>query len=57
MLKDAARVTAGQSLLLYAAAGGMGNAVIDLARAWGLSVIGVVGTTRCGSRRSWARIP
>jgi NADPH:quinone reductase len=42
MLKDAAKVTAGQSLLLYAAAGGMGNAVIDLARAWGLSVIGVV---------------
>jgi NADPH2:quinone reductase len=44
MLKDAARVMAGQSLLLYAAAGGMGNAVIDLARAWGLSVIGVVGS-------------
>jgi NADPH2:quinone reductase len=42
MLKDAAKVTAGQTLLLYAAAGGMGNAVIDLARAWGLSVIGVV---------------
>jgi len=42
MLKDAAKVASGQSLLLYAAAGGMGNAVIDLARAWGLSVIGVV---------------
>ncbi len=44
MLKDAARVQKGQSLLLYAAAGGMGNAVIDLCRAWGLSVIGVVGS-------------
>jgi NADPH2:quinone reductase len=43
MLKDAAKVAAGQTLLLYAAAGGMGNAVIDLARAWGLSVIGVAG--------------
>ena len=42
MLKDAAKVAKGESLLLYAAAGGMGNAVIDLARAWGLSVIGVV---------------
>ena len=44
MLRDAGRVMAGQSLLVYAAAGGMGNAVIDLARAWGLSVIGVVGS-------------
>src|SRR5579885_2182179 len=42
MLKDAAKVAAGQTLLLHAAAGGMGNAVIDLARAWGVSVIGVV---------------
>ncbi len=42
MLKDAAKVASGASLLLYAAAGGMGNAVIDLARAWGLTVIGVV---------------
>lgn len=44
MLKDAARVATRQSLLLYAAAGGMGNAVIDLARIMGLSVIGVVGS-------------
>ncbi|HUZ73296.1 MAG TPA: zinc-dependent alcohol dehydrogenase family protein [Stellaceae bacterium] len=44
MLKDAAKVTSGASLLLYAAAGGMGNAVIDLARAWDLTVVGVVST-------------
>jgi NADPH:quinone reductase len=42
MLKDAAKVGRGASLLLHAAAGGMGNAVIDLARAWGVTVLGVV---------------
>lgn len=43
LLRDAARVTAGQSILISAAAGGMGNALIDLARAWGLTAItGVV---------------
>ncbi|HUK60594.1 MAG TPA: zinc-dependent alcohol dehydrogenase family protein [Stellaceae bacterium] len=42
LLRDAARVRKGDRLLLYAAAGGMGNAIIDLARAWGLEVIGVV---------------
>lgn len=42
MLRDAARVTKGQTILIYAAAGGMGNALIDLSLAWGLSVIGVV---------------
>jgi NADPH:quinone reductase len=42
MLKDAARVAAGNNILVYAAAGGMGNAIIDLGRAWGLTIIGVV---------------
>jgi NADPH2:quinone reductase len=42
MLRDGARVAAGQTILVYAAAGGMGNALIDLCRAWGLTVLGVV---------------
>jgi NADPH:quinone reductase len=41
---DAVRLTAGQSVLVYAAAGGMGNALIDLAKAARLTVIGVVGS-------------
>ena len=32
----------GQTVLIYAAAGGMGNALIDLAKAAELKVIGVV---------------
>jgi len=43
MFNDAVRPQAGQSVLIYAAAGGMGNALIDLAKMAGLSVIGVVG--------------
>src|SRR5262249_5203633 len=34
----------GETVLIYAAAGGMGNALIDFARAAGLVVIGVVGS-------------
>ncbi len=39
---DAVRPQRGQSLLIYAAAGGMGNALIDLAKAASLVIIGVV---------------
>jgi NADPH2:quinone reductase len=42
LLNDAVRPRPGQSVLIYAAAGGMGNALIDLAKAAGLVVIGVV---------------
>ena len=49
MLVDALRATKGQSLLVYAAAGGMGNAIIDLAKAMGLSVIGVVSSAEKAS--------
>ncbi len=42
IFKDATRPLPGQSMLIYAAAGGMGNALIDLAKDAGLSVIGVV---------------
>jgi NADPH2:quinone reductase len=45
LLRDAARVRSGQTLLLYGAAGGVGNAIIDLARHWDLRVIGVAGST------------
>jgi NADPH2:quinone reductase len=43
IFNDALRMRQGQSVLVYAAAGGMGNALIDLAKAAGLLVIGVVG--------------
>jgi NADPH2:quinone reductase len=42
MFNDAVRPRQGQSVLIYAAAGGMGNALIDLAKAAGLIVIGIV---------------
>src|SRR6516164_9500847 len=42
IFNDALRPRPGQSVLIYAAAGGMGNALIDLAKAAGLTVIGVV---------------
>ena len=43
IFNDALRLQAGQSVLVHAAAGGMGNALIDLAKAAGLLVIGVAG--------------
>src|SRR5262249_47261135 len=42
ILNDAVRPRKGQTILIYAAAGGMGNALIDLAKAAGLITIGVV---------------
>jgi NADPH:quinone reductase len=42
LFNDAVRPRQGQIVLIYAAAGGMGNALIDLAKAAGLVVIGVV---------------
>jgi NADPH:quinone reductase len=42
LFNDTVRPRHGQSVLIYAAAGGMGNALIDLAKAAGLVVIGVV---------------
>jgi NADPH:quinone reductase len=44
MFNDALRPRRGQSIMIYAAAGGMGNALIDMARAADLVVIGVVGS-------------
>ncbi|HUB95730.1 MAG TPA: zinc-dependent alcohol dehydrogenase family protein [Stellaceae bacterium] len=44
LLRDGARAMKGQTILIHAAAGGMGNALIDLSRAMGLSSIGVVST-------------
>jgi NADPH2:quinone reductase len=43
IFNDALRLRAGESVLVHAAAGGMGNALIDLAKAAGLIVIGVAG--------------
>jgi NADPH:quinone reductase len=42
IFNDALRPRRGESVLIYAAAGGMGNALIDLAKAAGLMVVGVV---------------
>jgi NADPH2:quinone reductase len=42
IFNDAVRPRPGDTVLIYAAAGGMGNALIDLAKAVGLNVIGVV---------------
>ena len=44
MFNDALRTRPGEIVLIHAAAGGMGNALIDLAKASGLTVIGVVGS-------------
>jgi NADPH2:quinone reductase len=41
---DGLRPRSGETVLVYAAAGGMGNALIDFAKAAGLTVIGVVGS-------------
>jgi NADPH:quinone reductase len=43
IFNDALRLREGESVLVHAAAGGMGNALIDLAKAAGLVVIGVAG--------------
>jgi NADPH2:quinone reductase len=43
IFNDGLRLRTGESVLVYAAAGGMGNALIDLAKAAALSVIGVAG--------------
>jgi NADPH:quinone reductase len=42
IFNDALHLRKGETVLIYAAAGGMGNALIDLAKVAGLNVIGVV---------------
>ncbi len=42
IFNDALHLRDGETVLIFAAAGGMGNALIDLAKAAGLRVIGVV---------------
>jgi NADPH:quinone reductase len=42
IFNDAVRPRRGENVLIYAAAGGMGNALIDLAKAAGLTIVGVV---------------
>lgn len=44
IFNDALRLRQNQNILVYGAAGGMGNALIELAKAAGLTVIGVVGS-------------
>ena len=46
IFNDALRPREGESVLVHAAAGGMGNALIDLAKAAGLMVIAVAGSER-----------
>jgi NADPH:quinone reductase len=52
LFNDGVRPRSGQSVLIYAAAGGMGNALIDLAKAASLVVIGVVSS---GAKAQFAR--
>ena len=52
IFNDAVRPRRGQSVLIHAAAGGMGNALIDLAKVAGLAVIGVVSSE---AKASFAR--
>jgi len=52
IFNDAVRPGRGQSVLVYAAAGGMGNALIDLAKASTLLVIGIVSSE---AKASFAR--
>jgi NADPH2:quinone reductase len=44
LFHDGLRLRSGETVLVYAAAGGMGNALIDFAKAAGLAVVGVVGS-------------
>jgi NADPH2:quinone reductase len=46
IFNDALRLGAGEGVLVHAAAGGMGNALIDLAKVAGLIVLGVAGGER-----------
>src|SRR5262249_27207717 len=48
IFNDALRLRDGQRVLVHAAAGGMGNALIDLAKAAGLVTIGVAGGAEKG---------
>lgn len=52
LLWSAARARPGETVLLYAAAGGVGNAVVDLAKGAGMKVIGVVSS---GDKAAFAR--
>src|SRR6202046_3919312 len=52
IFNDAVQPRDGQTVLIYAAAGGMGNALIDLAKARQLEVIGVVSS---GEKAQFAR--
>jgi NADPH:quinone reductase len=52
IFNDALQPRRGQNVLIYAAAGGMGNALIDLAKAAGLLIIGVVSS---GEKARFAR--
>lgn len=52
IFNDALHTRPGQTALLYAAAGGMGNALIDLAKVAGITVIGVVSS---GDKAKFAR--
>ena len=55
-LVDRAQVKAGQSVLVQGA-GGVGNAVIQLARAFGATVYAVDGASKAGQIRGWGAVP
>ena len=52
-LHDRARIQPGETLFIHGASGGVGLAAMQIARAWGLTVIGTAGTQagpRAGAR-------
>src|SRR5262249_44626517 len=51
-LKDLAKVQAGESVLIHAAAGGVGMAAVKLARHWGAAVYGTASESKWGTLRS-----
>ena len=46
LLNDCARPTPGQTVLVHAAAGGIGSAIIDLARPMGLTIVAICSSPR-----------
>ena len=45
-LFEAAKARAGETLLVHGASGGVGSAAVQMARAWGMQVIGTAGTDK-----------
>ncbi|NDL59623.1 NADP-dependent oxidoreductase [Phytoactinopolyspora mesophila] len=54
---EALHVSAGETVLIHAAAGGVGTAAVQIARAWGASVIGTASPRNHGYLRELGAVP